>query len=327
MHEQSGLLTTMVCFDGCFDRNEVPAVFSEPYIKGGYRAPYQPLHYYVRSLFFYHNELINMWTALLTLVAHLYLFNFCHQLDMLFMLNLAATLIHVYSFVAHTFSHHSAKMHVACYMLDFLGIYFGCSIVMPTFLVYHLHISLPSALVYALAVLLWHTVVFRNCCSMFYLCWQPWLTALNDGMTHLAKPRVLTFVIKSVWPFTLLWFVLDVRMSLSSSSSGSSSYWLHVFSLSSLALECVLLKARYPECWLPDYFQSFRSHPITHLCAAACTIGLVAAFIIDKNTLSNKLECDWPVTLLSIFNMMLCSWMALKTVLKILNAQKLDNKI
>ena len=42
----------------------VPTIFREPFIRFGYRPPYQPWFYYLRSLFHMHNETINVWSHL-----------------------------------------------------------------------------------------------------------------------------------------------------------------------------------------------------------------------------------------------------------------------
>ena len=59
-----------------------------------------------------------------------------------------------------------------------------------------------------------------------------------------------------------------------------------------------------------------------------CCTGVAAAFIIDKNHLlqtsdevTAKLESDWPITMLSILNMIFCATVAARTVLKMMSTE------
>lgn len=47
------------------EAEKVPAELRIPYVNSGYRLPYQPWIYYVKSLFHLHNETVNVWTHLI----------------------------------------------------------------------------------------------------------------------------------------------------------------------------------------------------------------------------------------------------------------------
>ncbi|EPB76321.1 hypothetical protein ANCCEY_04578 [Ancylostoma ceylanicum] len=48
---------------------EIPQLLKRHHIVKGYRPLYQPVHYYYRSAFYSHNELINVWTHLVPAVC------------------------------------------------------------------------------------------------------------------------------------------------------------------------------------------------------------------------------------------------------------------
>ena len=181
----------MTCFGCCLERDEVPAVFNEPFIKGGYRLPNQPYLYYFKSLFFQHNELLNMWSALITVLCHVYLFQYCPFISILWVLNISGLLIHIFSFLAHTFAHFTSKAHISFYLLDFMGIYIGFSQVIPSFLILHYDIPFYLALIMGSLALTWNLTTFYLCCREYYVSWEPWF---GGGSCEKKKPRVLTFV-------------------------------------------------------------------------------------------------------------------------------------
>ncbi|XP_075261234.1 membrane progestin receptor alpha-B-like [Convolutriloba macropyga] len=304
----------MGCLGCCVERNDVPAVFTEPFIKGGYRLPNQPYHYYLRSLFFQHNEFLNMWSALITIICHCYLFKYCPFFSTLWVLNISGVLIHVFSFLAHTFSHYTSKAHISCYLLDFMGIYIGFSQVIPSFLVLQFDIAFDWAAICGALALLWNVTVFNSCCHDYYACWEPWF---NGGSFDQKKPRVLTFVKKGVWLYGIIWLAMIAKMTIYPPSSGS--YNFHILAIVSLLAECFLLTYRCPERWYPDYFEALRSHPFTHICAGAVTMGLVKAFLEDRRAWPDdyNFKGDFILVTLSVTNICCCFVIAYMTLKKI----------
>ena len=109
----------------------VSKVFWEPGVLTGYRRPNQPWMYYIKSLFWIHNESGNIWTHLVTLPI---LFGVIYKLTQLidFGSNAAANSLLVFvvttftvallSSAAHLFHSKSIPMHSIMLSVDYLGI-------------------------------------------------------------------------------------------------------------------------------------------------------------------------------------------------------------
>ena len=48
--------------DSCLTSDETPSLFCEPYIHTGFRRINEPYSYYLKSLFYKHNETVNVWS-------------------------------------------------------------------------------------------------------------------------------------------------------------------------------------------------------------------------------------------------------------------------
>ena len=109
----------------------VSKVFWEPGVLTGYRRPNQPWMYYIKSLFWIHNESGNIWTHLVTLPI---LFGVIYKLTQLidFGSNAAVNSLLVFivttftvallSSAAHLFHSKSIPMHFIMLSVDYLGI-------------------------------------------------------------------------------------------------------------------------------------------------------------------------------------------------------------
>lgn len=112
-------------------KNEVPVLFHEPHVEGGFRPLHQPWGYYLASLFQRHNECLNTWTHLIALVMTLQrLYEFSQEFDLLYdpymwpLLAGMVTMILLYigSSGAHCFQSRSELVHYTCFMVDYAGI-------------------------------------------------------------------------------------------------------------------------------------------------------------------------------------------------------------
>ncbi|XP_062857318.1 membrane progestin receptor beta [Trichomycterus rosablanca] len=111
--------------------SDVPALFREPYILSGYRPTGQQWRCYVLSLFQSHNELLNVWTHLLTIPAVLLRFWFfaastnltCDASLLPLCLYVLSVLTYLScSATAHLLQSHSELSHYSFFFLDYVGV-------------------------------------------------------------------------------------------------------------------------------------------------------------------------------------------------------------
>ncbi|MFT7810613.1 membrane progestin receptor beta-like [Arapaima gigas] len=125
---------------GTVEASEVPSLFREPYILSGYRPVGQDWGCYFLSLFQRHNELLNVWTHLLTVplvllrswafagAQGLTLGPTC--LPLLFYVLSALTYLS-FSTAAHLLQSHSELAHYSLFFLDYVGVsvyQYGCAL-------------------------------------------------------------------------------------------------------------------------------------------------------------------------------------------------------
>ena len=112
-------------------REMVPKVMWEPCILTGYRPAHQPWIYYIKSLFWIHNETVNIWTHLLSPIFSLLLVNRLKE-DVDFSSNIsshgllvsvvAANGLFIVSTSAHMFRNRSEMTQNILMCLDYSGV-------------------------------------------------------------------------------------------------------------------------------------------------------------------------------------------------------------
>ena len=112
-------------------RSEVAKVMWEPGILSGYRATNQPWTFYLRSLFWIHNETANIWTHLLAPVLSISLvYSFRKDIDFstnisshgLLVFTITSTISFLSSALAHLFHSKNELVHYIVFSLDYIGI-------------------------------------------------------------------------------------------------------------------------------------------------------------------------------------------------------------
>ncbi|XP_038057730.1 membrane progestin receptor beta-like [Patiria miniata] len=110
---------------------EVPLQFREPYVEIGYRKPYQPFTFYLKSFFQIHNETLNVWTHAIACVATMFQgIRLCATLDMehdpyapMFKMFILSSMIYLFlSTCAHLFQSINEVAHHTCFFIDYMGV-------------------------------------------------------------------------------------------------------------------------------------------------------------------------------------------------------------
>lgn len=115
----------------CFSRDGVPKFMWEPGILTGYRASGQPWSYYLRSLFWIHNESCNIWSHLLApVIMAVLLYGFSQKIDFstdvsahgLLVFAVTATISFLCSAAAHLLHAKGEFQHYLLFSIDYIGI-------------------------------------------------------------------------------------------------------------------------------------------------------------------------------------------------------------
>ncbi|XP_072026058.1 membrane progestin receptor beta-like [Amphiura filiformis] len=110
---------------------EVPVLFREPHVQSGYREPYHPFTYYLKSFFQIHNESLNVWTHAIAFFCIMYTSaSLCLTMDVLndryaqvFLVFCACNCCYLFlSMVAHLFQSHSELTHYTSFFMDYVGV-------------------------------------------------------------------------------------------------------------------------------------------------------------------------------------------------------------
>ena len=113
-----------------FHRNEIPAVFQEPFIVNGYRKPNCTYGECFKYIFVMHNDVGNFWTHFVPfLIWAVWLFWLSHQIDLsdpyfypLVCFWVGACSYALLSTLAHFFASKSFTIRSVAFMVDYLGI-------------------------------------------------------------------------------------------------------------------------------------------------------------------------------------------------------------
>jgi len=114
---------------------EVPLQFREPYVEIGYRKPYQPFTFYLKSFFQIHNESLNVWTHAVACVATLFQgMRLCATLDTqhdpyapMFQMFILTSMTYLFlSMCAHLFQSINEVAHHTCFFVDYVGVSLYC---------------------------------------------------------------------------------------------------------------------------------------------------------------------------------------------------------
>ncbi|KAK7100061.1 membrane progestin receptor beta-like [Littorina saxatilis] len=284
---------------------EVDFMFREPYILSGYRLPNQTWRYYFASVFWLHNETLNVWThAIGCLCVLLRAAMLIFQLDDGFQdrrsfpvvgFALGCFLSNLLSTTAHLLHSKSPRHHYILYMLDYAGITF-----------YSLGNGIGS--MYSCS----HP---RNFAQMegFYLpgvvglCWFAFLACAlarlcYKGHVQIERKLIMVSVLTMTaafiaWPMTGRYVDCfeDAACSL-----GSLNHITVVFVF--FTLDALCYTAHFPERWRPGHFDIWgHGHQWFHIAVMVTQQFQLHALHVDLVQLSrgDHVTIDLPSILLS----------------------------
>lgn len=109
--------------------DKVSLTYVEPGVLYGYRLEYQTVIYYLKSIFQFHNETVNIWTHLVPfcfvfLKTYICINNLedATYVSVLLCFAFGSIMYTLFSVLAHTLHSKSPIYHYTCYTLDYMGI-------------------------------------------------------------------------------------------------------------------------------------------------------------------------------------------------------------
>uniref|UniRef100_A0A3B4TPV0 Progestin and adipoQ receptor family member 8 n=1 Tax=Seriola dumerili TaxID=41447 RepID=A0A3B4TPV0_SERDU len=248
---------------------DVPPLFRERFILGGYRPVGLSWRSYVLSLFQIHNETLNVWSHLLAAVC--VLLRFMGPEGQGFSLDVSSLPLVLYcssnycaccSAVAHLLQSHSEHAHYSLFFLDYVGVavyQYGCALHAGT----GLFIFLPAA-----ALLAWFSCA--TCCY---------------AKLHFRRPYPLHRKLCQVVPMGVA-YLLDIspiaHRLATYSWTNSTALPLHF-----LQVVLFLLSAFFFSCPVPERFAPGRydivghGHQLFHILLSLCTLVQQEALFRD----------------------------------------------
>ncbi|XP_041927566.1 membrane progestin receptor beta-like [Alosa sapidissima] len=274
---------------------DVPVLFREPYIHGGYRPVGQRWSCYLLSLFQVHNESVNVWSHMLTGVIVLLRFllllhTWPAPLDLTALpLCLYVTSALTYltcSAAAHLLQSHSELAHYCLFFLDYVGVcvyQYGCA------LAHYFYSSEPAWRNTAVADAFLPGAVLLG-----------WLTCASCCFAKLRyqRPYPLRRKVFQLVP-TSLAYLLDIspvahRLASAGSSDGSDAddaLALHALQIFFFLLAALFFSCPVPECFFPGRCDVLgHGHQIFHLFLALCTLVQQEALFRDFRARWRTLE-------------------------------------
>ncbi|KAL6743175.1 hypothetical protein Aduo_016251 [Ancylostoma duodenale] len=238
---------------------EIPQLLKRHHIVKGYRPLYQPIHYYYRSAFYSHNELINVWTHLVPAVCLIFYYFIpeivspAPRLPVLVLYTGVASLL-VGSTLAHLLHSRSPHDHIFWFLVDFSGIaLFGCSIGLQRY-----SCSMETTNIFTLAylpslLLIVLVLQFLSACYLF-VCRPDWPWRL--------ELRMATCLLLAVWVHVPL-----LGRYMAEDTSTDNSLYLHTNAFNWLLFSGIFMGAKVPERFAPGLFDIFGyGHQLFHLC-------------------------------------------------------------
>lgn len=265
--------------------HDVPWVFREPHIIGGYRQPDHSWRYYFLTLFQRHNEALNVWTHLLA--AFIILVK-CQELSEtvdflrdphaqpLFIVLLSAFTYLSCSALAHLLNAKSELSHYTFYFLDYVGVaiyQYGSALA-------HFYYAIEEGWHARVRGIFLPTAAFLAWFSCFGCCYGKY-----------ASPRLPKFAHKlfQVVPSGLA-YCLDISpvlhriYSCHQQEGGCSNQAVayHRYQVFFFLVSAYFFAYPHPECWLPGRCDFIgQGHQIFHVFLVLCTLVQIEATRID----------------------------------------------
>lgn len=251
------------------------------YIKKGYRECYKSASYYIRSIFQWHNETLNIWTHLLSTIGYAVFFIYSladptirHTIDsgeiqavVYYMLLSSSVTCFFWSFMMHTFFPMSKPVCHWLQRADYMGIFFNITCVYEAFIFFAFYTEVQLQFQYT-CIILFFSAVFLLCFVCMHGCVKPeqfkW-RAIGLGLYGVSIIVPIVHRI-SVSFQNDIYFLLELR------------YFLGACFLFIVGIAFYITK--FPERMFPDgrFDRIANSHTLFHLFTLAgnilCTYGI-----------------------------------------------------
>ncbi|XP_075256194.1 membrane progestin receptor alpha-like [Convolutriloba macropyga] len=287
---------------------DMPGGLRERYIAGHYREPHQKFSSYLGSIFEIHNESLNIWTAILSVICiFVWFWRHCMERSIfstpeawpITLVAGAMITTHVASANAHTMCHHSVEYSGVFYMFDYFGITIYLYLAAVATFVYSVPLGSTQTLMTVVLVLsLFNSVAWPWFCSRA-------LAAYRRTNELSQRPSLSTqlFLLNcfngafcglcgAIRVYNLPIWGLKFGKVLGSTVDDLGGYWYLAWLVVSFC-DLTVYKFHIPESLLPPKIRAsglwdiFHSHTIHHLLALASNLCHLEA-----------LETDWERKLL-----------------------------
>jgi adiponectin receptor len=241
-----------------------PNSFVDPYIASGYRHTDQPYSFYVKSLFWRHNESFNIYSSLIgTVFFSIQMFYYDWSDRFLWPL-IAENLMAVYMFftssIAHLFHHKSERIHENCFLIDYTGVClfsFGSSYALTFY-------SSPT----------WYYQYAKN--GLVYIfAFMNIISCLMNSFSIVAftRPYPQIKTILQMFPVVLTWLCAVAPVFLANVQNSNTHHMQvnmapHVFHVVICLFGSYVFASDIPQRYFPACFDFFgHSHHILHVCS------------------------------------------------------------
>ncbi|PAV86108.1 hypothetical protein WR25_24432 isoform A [Diploscapter pachys] len=263
--------------------HDVPHLLKRSHVVSGYRPLHQPRHFYIRSAFRAHNEVMNVWThfvpAILLFIFYLYPEWLSDRpRPAVLLLHVGIILLLFASSMAHLMHSRSEMDHIFWFLVDFGGIAlfgiaigaqrYSCAERMETFI----HLTyLPLLMLIVLGLQFFSS-------SYLFVFLPLWKRRL--------ELRMLSCLVLAFW--------LNIPL-MNPNAEEDVSLRLHSRSFQWLLISGIFMGAQVPERFAPGVFDIFGyGHQLFHLC-----VNMVAWNLADAADLDCSADWHWTPRLVA----------------------------
>ena len=285
-------------------KHDVPLLFREAHVDTGFRPLHKPWSFYLKSIFYLHNECMNVWTHLIAFVlTSLQLHQYSYELDFVndpYTWPMLAGLIcgialYLCSSLAHCCQSKSELVHYVAFMIDYAGIgLYGLGSV-----IVHLQYCCEEE--------------FYNAVQRFYIPLGGTIAFLICYCCTIAKvtySRPYPFA-RKLWQITPVMCIYVVLISpivhrlhacYVHGIDCTESVPYHVQQIIWFFISGFFFASDIPQRWYPSKFDIFlHSHQLFHIAIAICTLVQMHGVLVDYHTRQAFIRARPEPTLMSAF--------------------------
>lgn len=270
--------------------DEIPLLYIEPGVVRGYRLENKPVTYYLKSIFQFHNETVNIWTHLIGFILMIKTCIDCLRSlendvtgysSVIVCFGICCAAYTFLSTTAHSIHSKSPTYHYVCYEMDYMGI--GYYTLGSCILVYHLSwhetfYVIPDFIV--LAFIVFMSVFGFVCCTISKLYYR------RPYPPQRKLWNIVSFGLQCVFAFAgLIARYYDAYLN-----DEMSSLNYHTRYIVCIIISVLFFSSHIPETYFPGTFDYIgQGHHIFHVLSAFGSIQQFHAAMIDLRTYTPKL--------------------------------------